>query len=116
MRGVGAANTLEYSFDQPKLTNNLALCFVRPSNPPCDAADVPWLSVAPGSTTGLTGTPPSSQQLTVGFDATLLPLPGSYTASLLIMHNAPQPVISIPVTFTVTAYWNFTRYLPMIHR
>lgn len=103
IRGVGAANSLEYSFNQPKLTNGLALCFVRPGNPPCDAADVPWLTVTPTSTVGLTGTPATSQQLTVGFDSASLPLPGTYTANLLISHNAPQPAVNIPVTFTVTA-------------
>ncbi len=102
IRGVGALNSLEYSFNQAKLTNGLAICFVRPGNAPCDAVDIPWLTVTPTSTVGLTGTPPSSQQLTVGFDATSLPLPGAYTANLLIAHNAPQPAVNIPVTFTVT--------------
>jgi hypothetical protein len=103
IRGVGAANSLEYSFNQAKLTNGLALCFVRPGNAPCDALDVPWMSVTPTSTVGLTGTPPSAQQLTVGFDSASLPLPGVYTANLLFTHNAPQPAVNVPVTFTVTA-------------
>ena len=103
VRGVGAPNSLEYSFNQAKLTDGLALCFVKPGNAPCDAVDVPWLTVAPTSTVGLTGTPPSSQQLTVGFDSASLPLPGTYTANLLVTHNAPQPAVNIPVTFNVTA-------------
>jgi uncharacterized repeat protein (TIGR02543 family) len=102
-RGVSAANSLQYSFNQAKLTNGLALCFVKPGNAPCDAVDVPWLTVVPTSTVGLTGTPPSSQQLTVGFDSASLPLPGTYTANLLVTHNAPQPAVNIPVTFNVTA-------------
>lgn len=103
VRGANAANSLQYSFNQAVLTNGLALCFVKPGNPPCDAEDMPWLSVTPTSTLGLTGTPPSVQQLTVGFDASSLPLPGTYTANLLISHNAPQPAVNVPVTFTVAA-------------
>lgn len=107
IRGADAANSLEYSYNQAKLTNGLAICFVKPGNPPCDAVDVPWLTVTPTSTVGLTGTPPSSQLLTVGFDATSLPQPGTYTANLLLSHDAPQPAVNIPVTFTVTAPGNY---------
>jgi hypothetical protein len=102
IRGADAANSLQYSFNQAMLNSGLSLCFVKPDNPPCDVLDVPWLTVSPTSTVGLTGTPPSTQQLTVGFDSASLALPGTYTANLLISHNAPQPAISIPVTFTVT--------------
>jgi hypothetical protein len=35
-------------------------------------------------------------------------------ATLLIAHDAPQPAISIPVTFTVTTSHNL--YLPIIRK
>lgn len=103
IRGAGAANSLQYSYNEAKLVDGRAICFVKPGNAPCDAVDVPWLSVSPTSSVALTGTPPTSQLLTVGFDATSLVQPGTYTANLLVSHNAPQPVVNIPVTFTVTA-------------
>ena len=78
IRGVDAANSLQYSYDQPILNAGLSFCFVKPGNPPCNALDVPWLTVSPTSTVGLTGTPPSSQQLTVGFNSASLPMPGTY--------------------------------------
>ncbi len=114
LRGIGTLNSLPYSFDQPVLANNLSLCFVKPGNPLCDVADVPWLTVTPTSTVNLTGTPPSSQTLRIGFDATSLLVPGTYTATLLITNNSPQPTVAIPVTFKVAAPYSL--YLPLIRK
>lgn len=107
IRGVGAANSLQYSFNQPVLNANQAICFVRPGNAPCDAVDVPWLSESITNTIGLTGTPPTSQMINVTLDAAQVPLPGVYTANLLFSHNSPQPAVNIPVTLTVSAPPNY---------
>ena len=97
IRGNGAANTQQYSFNQASLNPAMAVCFTRPGNTLC--SDVPWLSESPTSGT-LPGSPPSSQTMSVTFDSTGMPL-GTYTTLLAIVHNGPQPIVLIPVTMTV---------------
>jgi hypothetical protein len=116
IRGIGAANSLQYSYNQPVLNANQAICFVRPGNPPCNAADVPWLSESITSTVGLTGTPPTSQLINVTFDAAQVPLPGVYTATLLYLHNSPQSEVLVPVTMTVQPSTAYSLFLPIIRR
>ncbi len=114
IRGVGVANRLEYSFNQPTLHDGQAICFVKPGNPPCAATDVPWLSESITGTLGLIGTPPTSQVINVTFDASQIVTPGIYTSSLLFLNNSPQPLANIPVTMTVTP--GNKLYLPVIRR
>ena len=103
IRGVGATNSVEYSYNQAKLTNGQAICFTRPGNASCGAVDVPWLSESITSTVGLTGTPPTSQMINVMFDASQVALPGVYNTDLVFASNSPQGEVRIPVTMTVSA-------------
>ncbi|NTU62156.1 MAG: carboxypeptidase regulatory-like domain-containing protein [Chloroflexi bacterium] len=117
IRGVGAANSVEYSFNQPTINNNQAVCFVRPGNLPCGAINYPWLSESITSTVGLTGTPPSSQSINVVFDASQVALPGVYNADLVFGNNSPQGAARIPVTLTVTLTPVLNKlYLPLIRK
>lgn len=100
IRGVGAANSLQRSFNTAALADGLALCFRRPGNPGCDSsADVLWLRETPTTTVGLTNT----QLVGVTFDGAQVPTPGVYTASVIFAHNTPQSFIARPVTLTVLA-------------
>jgi hypothetical protein len=101
IRGPNAAHSSQFSFNTAALANGRAVCFVRPGAPAC--SDVPWLATAPSQGTGLTGDPPSAQQINVLFDAETIAQPGVYTATLAIAHTAPQPSVLIPVTMTVLA-------------
>lgn len=103
IRGVGAANALQYSFNTPGVSDGLALCFVRPGNQPCGVRAVPWLSQSITTTVGLTGSLP----IAIGFDGAAVATPGTYTATLALLHNAPQPGVLIPVTMTVSAPGDF---------
>jgi hypothetical protein len=114
IRGNSAANSLEYSFNTASVQAGRAICFVRPGNSQCDASDIPWISESITGTVGLPGTPPTGRRITVTFNASRVTAPGVYTARLLITHNSPQPVISIPVTLTVTPA--FSLYLPLVRR
>jgi hypothetical protein len=114
LRGIGSANSLEYSYGAPGVQANRAICFVKPGNPPCDASDAPWLNESITGTVGLIGTPPTGQGITVTFNASRVTWPGVYAARLAISHNSPQPVINIPVTLTVTS--RFSLYFPLVRR
>ncbi|MGQ0600245.1 MAG: S8 family serine peptidase [Anaerolineales bacterium] len=103
IRGIGAVNALQYSFNTPSVTAGLALCFVRPGNEWCGARAVPWLTESITTTVGLTGSLP----IGIGFDATEVATPGTYTATLALLHNAPQPPVIVPVTMTVGAPVDF---------
>jgi hypothetical protein len=102
IRGANAAQSTQYSFNTASLSNGQALCFARPGNPECGSM-VPWLSTDTNTVNNLLG----SRPITVTYDATGLPLPGVYTATLFISHNAPQPQVTVPVTLTVTPPANY---------
>ncbi len=99
IRGSGN-NYLQYSYNQPVLSDGLAICFQYPGSPPCDPVDIPWLSVDPVSGTVATG---DTLPVAVRFDATPLTETGVYTGFLLFYTNDPeaQPYASYPVTLTV---------------
>ncbi len=100
IRGTGAANASQYSFNQPAVGNNTAVCFVRPGNPSC--TDIAWLMETPDQVSGQVGTPPSAQMIDVMFDASQVSQPGTYTATLVLSHDGLQNPVSFPVTMTVT--------------
>jgi hypothetical protein len=112
VRGPDAANGLQVSFNTPGLHDSQAICFVRPGNPPCNVVDAPWLGVTPISRTHLIGTPLTQQALRITLDAARAPA-GAQQAQLIIMHNAPQPPVQIPVTFTVTGE---VIYFPLVRK
>mgnify|MGYP005848194909 FL=1 len=99
IRGSGS-NYLQYSYDQPVLSDGLAICFQYPGSPPCDPVNIPWLTEEP-----VTGTVAAGDMLPVSvrFDATPLTQTGVYSGFLLFYSNDPeaQPYASYPVTLTV---------------
>jgi len=99
IRGSGS-NYLQYSYNQPVLSDGLAICFQYPGSPPCDPVDVPWVSEEPVSGTVAAG---DSLLVSVRFDATPITQTGVYTGFLLFYTNDPeaQPYVSYPVTLTV---------------
>lgn len=97
IRGANAAQSTQYSFNTISLNNGQAVCFTRPGNTECGGM-VPWLSTDITGVSNLSG----SRGISVTYDATAVPLPGVYTATLFISHNAPQPQATVPVTLTVT--------------
>jgi len=99
IRGSGS-NYLQYSYNQPVLSNGLAICFRYPGSPPCDPVDLPWVAEEPVSGTVAAG---DSLPVAVRFDATPITQTGVYTGFLLFYTNDPeaQPYASYPVTLTV---------------
>lgn len=93
-------NYLQYSYNQPVLSNGLAICFRYPGSPPCDPVEIPWVAEEP-----ITGTvmPGSAFPISVRFDTTPLTGTGVYTGFLLFYTNDPvaQPYFSYPLTLTV---------------
>jgi hypothetical protein len=80
-----------------------AFSIAEPKGACANPADVPWLSVSPGSgTTAPDGTTP----VTVTFDATSLSS-GTYNATLCVQSNdLSRVVLPVPVSFTVDAGTN----------
>ncbi|UCC63854.1 MAG: hypothetical protein JSV36_02000, partial [Anaerolineae bacterium] len=106
---------LQYSYDTPTLSDELAICFAYPGNPPdCRPGDVPWLSEEPASGTVL---PDSALAVDVTFTAWPTATSGSYyTATLTInTDDVVNTRISVPVTMTIVAP-SVYRYLPLILR
>jgi hypothetical protein len=101
IRGRGRSY-LEYSYNQPILVDNLALCFQAPGAPPCDLVDIPCLTITPetGSVNELDELP-----ITVQVDANSAGL-GVHFARVRIRGNDPvhQPYIEIPVRLVVRGY------------
>jgi uncharacterized repeat protein (TIGR01451 family) len=94
---------LQYGFEEPKLADELAICFQYPGSPPCEPhTDVPWLATS--SSTGIVASR-QSQSITLDLDAALISSPGVYTAALHFYTNDPdaQPHTAYPVTMTVLA-------------
>jgi hypothetical protein len=119
---------LQYSFDSPWLSNNLAICFAPPGIAPDCSTDVPWLDEIPP--TGFIP-PYSSAAVDVVFDATVPEVqePATYLATLnmrtndvfvsplrapvaMIVEPTVGPMLSVPpatgvVHFPVTVDVNF---------
>jgi hypothetical protein len=112
VRGVSLKQVLQVSYNAPTLANQQALCFTRPGNPPCDAVDNDWLSVAPISIVDLAGSPSMTQPITV----TLLAAPhlgGGVTGTLRLVDGNPfQPDATVSVILKVT----YQAFLPVIRR
>ncbi len=94
------SNYLQYSYNQPVLSNGLAICFRYPGSPPCDPVDIPWLTAEPMTGTVAAG---DAHPVSVVFDANTITETGVYTGFLLFYTNDPeaQPYASYPVTMTV---------------
>jgi hypothetical protein len=112
MRGRSAAQSVEYSFARPALLAQQAICFARPGHPPCDAANYPWLTVAPTTTLiGLGGTP-QTQIVSVTLDAVpVLPGDRPQGALRLISNDPARPWVDIPVVFDIA--WKVL-YFPLM--
>jgi len=99
IRGSGS-NYLQYSYNQPVISDGLAICFRYPGSLPCDPADLSWLGVTP-----MTGTVAASHTLPISVHFSTLPITntGVYTAFLRFATNDPdaQPYVYYPVTMTV---------------
>jgi uncharacterized repeat protein (TIGR01451 family) len=95
-----ASNYLQYSYNQPVLSDGLAICFRYPGSPPCDPVEIPWVAEEPVSGTVAAG---DSLPVAVRFNATPITQTGVYTGFLLFYTNDPeaQPYASYPVTLTV---------------
>jgi hypothetical protein len=93
---------LQFSFNNPALSDSLAICFAYPGQSPncsTQAADVPWLSENPTSGTVAAG---GSTAVNVTFNAAGL-TPGSYLANLIISSNDPDEAqVTVPVAMNVT--------------
>jgi len=94
------SNYLQYSYNQPVLSNGLAICFRYPGSPPCDPVDIPWLTTEPVTGTVAAG---DARPVSTRFDAQTITQTGVYTGFLLFYTNDPeaQPYASYPVTMTV---------------
>lgn len=90
---------LQYSYNQPALSANQAICFAYPGEPQdCSLfTDVPWLSTEP-----ISGTVPSDAlvRAAINLDARGLES-GVYRAALVVRSNDPlSPTVRIPVSMT----------------
>jgi hypothetical protein len=104
---------LEYSFNNPALTDGMALCFQVLGSLPCDVEDLPWLSVSP-----MTGSldPLDAQSLTISVDSLPVGL-GIHQGVVHMWSNDPlrQPYIEIPVRLVVHGfeyYFPYVMYFP----
>jgi PKD repeat protein len=91
---------LQYSYNMPILSDDLAICFAYPGNTlDCRGADVPWLDEYPD-----TGTIDADSFFDVDVTFTAFPTMtvGVYTATVVAnTDDAFSPGIHIPVTMTV---------------
>ncbi len=88
-------NYLQYSFNTPSLSDNLAIMFYPP--------EVPWLFESPiTGTVGVSG----SVVVDVVFDASVpeVTQPGDYLATLLLTSDTVYEPLEIPVTMTVVTF------------
>ena len=95
-------NYLQYSYNDPLISDGMSICFQHPGSPPCDILDTPWLHTSVVSGTVAAG---DALNVQVGFDASVpdVDQPGDYSAVLRILTNAPeaQPFVEYPVLMTV---------------
>ncbi|HQK14685.1 MAG TPA: S8 family serine peptidase, partial [Anaerolineae bacterium] len=94
---------LQYSYNAPALSDNLAICFAYPGQSPNCSGDVPWLNENP-----ITGTVGADSEVVVDvtFDAGVpeVTQPGEYYATLNVRSDDPvQGRLGVPVTMTVSA-------------
>ncbi|CAG0926347.1 hypothetical protein TFLX_00020 [Thermoflexales bacterium] len=113
LRGEGVAQTLQISHNTPVVQDGQAFCFTRPGNSPCDTINYAWWSFAPGSLTGLIGTPPHRQTITITLTAPA-GVGGFYSGTLRLVSTDPfQPDANIPVVLKTKVY---RAYLPLIRK
>jgi hypothetical protein len=96
-------NYLQYSYNQPVIQNNMAICFMYPGSAPCDGGDVLWFGE---SLQG--GTIPAEGGIlnwVTTFDATEaagIDQPGEYHAALRLQPTTGSlPAKLVPVIMTV---------------
>ncbi|GEM_PF-1054018 len=95
-------NYLQYSYNQPVLSDGLAICFRYPGSPPCDPLDVPWFGTSIAS-----GTVPAGGSLSWTNAFTASPdlgvaQPGVYRALLLVQPTeSGLPAKNVPVVLNV---------------
>jgi subtilisin family serine protease len=70
-------------------------------------SDVPWLTINPGGGTFSVEPSATGFLATLNFDAGAVPSVGQYHASLVVTHDTPYPVPSMPITMNVTAPASF---------
>jgi hypothetical protein len=113
IRGNGAAQSLQVSYNAPNVPAGYALCFTRRGNAPCNVVDDPWWSVSPVSVVGLGGTPPQQRTITVSFTAPL-DVREVYAGTLRLVSNDPfLPNANLPVRMNIIVYHAF---LPVVRR
>jgi hypothetical protein len=106
---------LQYSYETPALSSDLAICYAYPGNlPDCRYGDVPWLAVDPAS-----GSVPADGVVTVDVGVSAWPTATSgtvYTATLAVLTgDAMNPRIDVPVTMSVVLP-AYRSYLPLVRR
>lgn len=96
-------NFLKYSYNQPVIQDNLAICFNYPGSAPCDGGDVLWLgeSIPGGAIPGNSGTL-SWMTFFTATEASGIYQPGDYYGTLRLQPlSVGQPTKLVPVIMTV---------------
>lgn len=91
---------LQYAYEEPALSDGLAICFAPPGQPPDCTSDLLWLSATPAS--GVVA-PGAQQQIDVVLDAGaagVAPL-SEYRATLVVRSDDPGSPHLVPITMTV---------------
>jgi len=95
-------NYLQYSYNQPVLVDNLAICFQYPGSPPCDPMDVPWYGTNVVAATVPAGSSFFWFNYFTATSAVGIDQPGDYEATLLILPDGgPGPTKFVDVLLTV---------------
>jgi len=113
LRGEGVTQTLQISYNAPVARSGQAFCFTRPGNPPCDTIDYAWWSFTPAGLTGMAGTPPQQQTITISLTAPV-GSGGVYSGTLRLVSNDPFRLdANIPVALKIKVY---RTYLPLLRK
>jgi hypothetical protein len=115
--GIRGQNSdyLQYSYNNPSVTDGMALCFQVHGALPCDVEDLPWLRVSPGA--GSLDLQ-AEATLTVAVDTEAVGL-GIHRGVVRLWGNDPshQPFIDIPVWLIVHGhewYFPYVMHLPQL--
>ncbi len=96
------SNYLQYSYNQPVLSDGLAICFRYPGSPPCDPLDVPWFNTSITAGTVAAGGSLSWTNAFTASPAFGIEQPGEYRALLLVQPTVSGlPAKSVPVQLEV---------------
>ena len=96
-------NYLQYSYNQPVIQDNLAICFQYPGSSPCDGADVLWLGESiPGGAVPANGETLTWTNYFTATEAAGIMQPGEFFATLRMQPSEPDfPVKLVHVILTV---------------